>query len=86
MLLENRECKARNLNILILDYRGYGDSEDGPGCNEAGFMMDARATYRWLVDRIRNPPAKEKANMSLDLSKVESLAILEVKHHVQSDY
>lgn len=58
--------KKLNLNILILDYRGYGDSEDGPGCNEAGFMMDARATYRWLVDRIRNPPAKEKANMSLD--------------------
>merc|ERR1711865_621675 len=28
--------------------------------------MDAIATYRWLVERIKNPPATEKAKMSLD--------------------
>lgn len=58
--------KKLNLNILILDYRAYGDSEDGGGPTEMGFMMDARASYRWLVDRIRNPPPNEKAKMSLD--------------------
>eukprot|EP00929_Paragymnodinium_shiwhaense_P101385 TRINITY_DN64443_c0_g1_i1.p1 TRINITY_DN64443_c0_g1~~TRINITY_DN64443_c0_g1_i1.p1 ORF type:complete len:407 (-),score=64.44 TRINITY_DN64443_c0_g1_i1:203-1423(-) len=40
------------LNILIVDYRGYGDSQDGPGPTENGFMMDAMATYKWLIDRI----------------------------------
>lgn len=54
------------LNILIVDYRGYGDSEDGPGPTEKGFMMDAMATYRWLVDRIRDPPASEMTRFSAD--------------------
>jgi len=58
--------KKLNLNILILDYRSYGDSEDGGGPTEKGFMMDAKASYRWLVERIKNPPANEKAKMSLD--------------------
>lgn len=57
--------KHLNLNILILDYRGYGDSEDGGGPTEQNFMLDAKAAYRWLVDRIRNPPSTEKAKMSL---------------------
>jgi len=54
------------INILILDYRAYGDSEDGSGPTEANFMKDAFASYRWLVDRIRNPPANEVTRMSAD--------------------
>lgn len=53
-------------NILILDYRAYGESEDGDGPTERGFMLDAMATYRWLVDRIRNPPADEQVSLSED--------------------
>jgi len=47
-------------NVLIVDYRGYGDSEDGRGPSQAGFMMDAMATYSWLIDSIRSQsvPAK----------------------------
>mmetsp|Transcript_61299 Transcript_61299/g.142607 ORF Transcript_61299/g.142607 Transcript_61299/m.142607 type:complete len:402 (+) Transcript_61299:84-1289(+) len=57
--------KRLQINILIVDYRGYGDSDDGGGPCEAGFMMDAVATYRWLVDRIRNPPSGQP-KMSTD--------------------
>lgn len=53
-------------NILIVDYRGYGDSEDGGGPCEEGFLKDAVATYRWLVERIRNGPAGQQKIMSLD--------------------
>jgi len=54
-------------NVLILDYRGYGDSEDGGGPCQAGFLMDAEAAYRWLVERIRNPPTPScPARMSTD--------------------
>lgn len=52
------------LNILIVDYRGYGDSEDGGGPCEQGILQDALATYKWLIDRIRHPvePATTKMN------------------------
>mmetsp|Transcript_76166 Transcript_76166/g.227005 ORF Transcript_76166/g.227005 Transcript_76166/m.227005 type:complete len:401 (+) Transcript_76166:78-1280(+) len=54
------------INILIVDYRGYGDSEDGDGPSERGFLKDAVATYRWLVERIRNPPTGQHPRMSAD--------------------
>jgi len=53
-------------NILIIDYRGYGKSEDGGGPCEDGFLKDAKASYRWIVDRIRHPKSEEKVKMSLD--------------------
>merc|ERR1711879_908760 len=37
------------VNILALEYRGFGDSEDGEGPCETGLLMDALAAYRWLV-------------------------------------
>lgn len=52
------------VNILIVDYRGFGDSEDGTGPTQAGFMMDALATHKWLIDRIRNKPEVEVTKMS----------------------
>jgi len=45
--------KQLSVNVLILDYRGYGDSEDGSGPSEHGFLQDAEAAYRWLVQRAR---------------------------------
>lgn len=40
---------AAGFSFLALDYRGYGASEGAP--SERGLYRDARAAYRWLVDR-----------------------------------
>jgi fermentation-respiration switch protein FrsA (DUF1100 family) len=37
-----------HMNILALEYRGYGHSEGKP--SEAGFYRDAEAAYEYLVD------------------------------------
>src|SRR5580765_3207562 len=42
-------CRAwleLGLNVLLFDYRGYGQSEGRPG--EAGTYLDAQAAYHWL--------------------------------------
>lgn len=39
------------INILALDYRGYGKSEGSP--NEIGVYRDAEAAYRYLTDQRR---------------------------------
>lgn len=54
------------VNILIVDYRAYGDSEDGDGPSQRGFLIDAHGTYRWLIERITNPPEKPLTKMSVD--------------------
>jgi len=54
------------VNILILDYRGYGDSEDGGGCTQKGFIMDALGTYRFLVESINSGKYAAKTKMSTD--------------------
>lgn len=43
------------VNVLIVDYRAFGDSQDGSGPCQEGFLMDAMATYRWLVERVGTP-------------------------------
>lgn len=35
-------------NVLIIDYRGYGESTGSP--SEVGLYEDARASYRWLTE------------------------------------
>jgi uncharacterized protein len=37
------------LDVLLFDYRGYGQSEGSP--DEPGTYRDARAAYRWLRER-----------------------------------
>lgn len=37
------------LNVLIFDYRGYGQSQGRPG--ERGLYMDARAAWRFLTEQ-----------------------------------
>ena len=37
------------LNVLIIDYRGYGNSEGKPG--EKGFYEDARTAWRYLIEQ-----------------------------------
>lgn len=42
------------LEVLIVDYRGYGRSSGTP--SEAGLYRDARAAWRWLTDERRIAP------------------------------
>ncbi|KAG9121653.1 hypothetical protein FRC07_002312 [Ceratobasidium sp. 392] len=37
-----------NANVLIVDYRGFGNSEGTP--SERGLLMDARTAWDWLVE------------------------------------
>ncbi len=41
-------------NVLLIDYRGYGNSEGRP--SEVGIYRDARAAYDWLA--ARTPPER----------------------------
>ncbi|KAM3579016.1 hypothetical protein VKS41_008552 [Umbelopsis sp. WA50703] len=41
--------KFPNVNIVAIDYRGFGNSKGTP--SENGLRSDALATYRWLTDR-----------------------------------
>jgi len=54
------------INVLIVDYRGYGDSEDGPGPSERGFIMDAKAAYSWLVARAAAGSEAQQPRISAD--------------------
>ncbi|WP_440995944.1 alpha/beta hydrolase [Arhodomonas sp. SL1] len=38
-----------DLSVLIIDYRGYGRSDGRP--SETGTALDARAAWRWLLER-----------------------------------
>ncbi|MFH0732977.1 MAG: alpha/beta hydrolase [Candidatus Omnitrophota bacterium] len=42
------------VNIFIIDYRGYGNSEGSP--SEKGLYIDARAAYDYLVNTRKNAP------------------------------
>ncbi len=44
-----REMSAAGSSILVVDYRGYGNSEGSP--SEWGWYRDADAAYRYLLGR-----------------------------------
>lgn len=37
-----------NANVLVIDYRGFGDSEGTP--SERGLQLDARTAWDWLIE------------------------------------
>lgn len=43
---------ALGMNVVAIDYRGFGDSQGKP--TEQGLLRDARATYRWVIERQRS--------------------------------
>lgn len=47
---------ALDVNALIIDYRGFGDSSGTP--SEAGLVRDARAAWDWIVERNGGDPAR----------------------------
>ncbi|KAL1923910.1 uncharacterized protein VTP21DRAFT_6945 [Calcarisporiella thermophila] len=38
-----------NVNVIAIDYRGFGDSEGAP--TEEGLYLDGRATWDWLIEK-----------------------------------
>lgn len=40
-------------NVLVIDYRGFGDSEGSPSAN--GLALDARAAWDWLITQGADP-------------------------------
>lgn len=44
----------QSLNVLVIDYRGYGASPGVP--SEAGLYRDAHRAYRWIRDVQKVPP------------------------------
>ncbi|KAI9260477.1 Alpha/Beta hydrolase protein [Phascolomyces articulosus] len=48
-LYKRLEDKFDRLNIIAIDYRGFGDSEGTP--SEEGLRLDALATIDWLLER-----------------------------------
>jgi len=44
-----RDLQALGVNVLAIDYRGYGRSEGEPG--ERGLYADSRAAYDWLLTK-----------------------------------
>jgi len=44
------------LNVLVFDYRGYGESAGKP--SEEGTYRDARAAWQYLVEQRKMPPDK----------------------------
>jgi fermentation-respiration switch protein FrsA (DUF1100 family) len=44
------------LNVLSIDYRGFGESDGSP--SEAGLYRDASACYNYLTVRMHVPPEK----------------------------
>mmetsp|Transcript_43721 Transcript_43721/g.81569 ORF Transcript_43721/g.81569 Transcript_43721/m.81569 type:complete len:389 (-) Transcript_43721:27-1193(-) len=57
--------KQLSVNVLIFDYRGYGDSEDGTGPCETGFLKDAVAAHRWLLQRAKSGSMHVRADRIL---------------------
>ncbi|HEX2210496.1 MAG TPA: alpha/beta hydrolase [Longimicrobium sp.] len=51
-----RVLARQRLNVLLVDYRGYGASPGTP--TEAGLYRDARAAYRWIRDAQQVPPGQ----------------------------
>lgn len=48
MLVERLRCQ-----VLIVDYRGYGESDGAP--SERGIYRDAHAAWRWLCENAAGP-------------------------------
>ncbi|UZJ52539.1 hypothetical protein CBS101457_001859 [Exobasidium rhododendri] len=44
-----KQFSALGINVIAIDYRGFGDSHGSP--SEEGLQRDARAAYRWLRER-----------------------------------
>lgn len=56
LMVEVTSFHDLGLNTLLIDYRGYGQSEGQP--NEAGTYQDAAAAWRYLTEERQIPPAE----------------------------
>lgn len=44
-----REMSRQNVNFVVIDYRGFGDSSTVPVPTEAGLLIDARRAWDYLI-------------------------------------
>ncbi len=51
-----RQFHELGLHVLIVDYRGYGESEGKP--SETGTYRDAEAAWRYLTEELGHPPGR----------------------------
>lgn len=49
-----REFARRDCDVLLIDYRGYGDSEGSP--SRDGLVQDAIATWKYATNELQRPP------------------------------
>ncbi len=47
---------AQHLDVVMFDYRGYGESTGAP--SEQGILADSRAVYEWLIEEKSVPPSR----------------------------
>ena len=53
-----KQFTALGLNVVAVDYRGFGDSQGSP--SEEGLQRDARATHRWIRERYEGQQSKDQ--------------------------
>lgn len=54
---------ALDVNVVAIDYRGFGDSAGLP--SEEGLQRDARATYRWIKERQKEQQGMNSSDIEL---------------------
>lgn len=59
------------VNVLAVDYRGFGDSEGHP--SEQGLVMDARAAWDWAINNGAKPDNLLLVGLSLGTGVVSAL-------------
>ncbi len=69
-----RDLSGRGLDVLLIDYRGYGRSEGKP--SEDGLYRDGAAAYAHLRDR-RGVPPEELVLIGNSLGAAVALAVAE---------
>jgi hypothetical protein len=65
--------RRQGLDVLAVDYRGYGRSQGTP--SEAGTYLDAEAAWQWLLDRGCSPESIVVLGESLGGAVATELAV-----------
>lgn len=61
-----------NTNVLVIDYRGFADSEGTP--SESGLNLDAHAAWDWAIENGADPEDLILIGQSLGTAAATSLA------------
>ena len=70
--LHSHLLAALDANVLAIDYRGFADSEGTP--DEAGLLLDALASWDWLIEHGATPDSITVMGQSLGTAVASALA------------